>query len=722
VSPETAVSDFGAEQVFTTAIAAAVRRARVLALAEALGWGLAAGAISPVAGGLIAASVAAWRWKSTSRASIVGRLEHAHPDAANLYVTADELTRAVLVAKPSIRARVLADAAASTQQLDLGAAFPIRRLVSLALMAALIWTVVVTTHFWRGAPSAVGPAVVSRSASNTPAGVRLHVSAVLQPPSYTGLKETTALDPEQLQAIEGSVVVLSIDASADRVTVEHDGRRRSLARGAGGRFTDRLQATRTGFLAVTTDEGARRTIPIVVSPDALPAVRLTAPGRDLVFSGGNPRIAFDARATDDFGLRSLLLRYTKVTGSGENYEFREGEIPMTLEAANARDWAGSVSRTLAELGLKEGDMLVYRAVAADARPGDGSAASDAFIIEISKLGAAAGDAFTLPQEESKYALSQQMLIVKTERLHRRRASLASDDLAEQSLNLAVEQRMIRAEFVFMLGGEINDEEVEAEQSVELQAGRLQNRGQRDLRTATIAMSQAEKWLTGANTAEALIAERAAVAALQRAFSRDRYILRALATRSQLDPARRLTGSLGDATGWHRVPPDAPANRRAALLQDLLRGIAELSVPGPKGPGLQTDVRAADPSGPVDSASDARRAGPFGPADAAPFRQRALLVVDEAIRIDPASASLRQAATELQRAADATDPGARSSALAAAATAAAAEARRAHADAPLASPAVAPALGGAFADAMHARLPAPSPAEGKGSRSIEKAPR
>ena len=140
--------------------------------------------------------------------------------------------------------------------------------------------------------------------------------------------------------------------------------------------------------------------------------------------------------------------------------------------------------------------------------------------------------------------------------------------------------MIRAEFVFMLGGEINDEEVEAEQSTELQAGRLQNRGQRDLRAATIAMSQAEKLLTGVNTADALVAERAAVAALQRAFSRDRYILRALATRSQLDPARRLTGSLAEATGWRRAPPDVPANRRTALLQDLLRGIAELIGPAP----------------------------------------------------------------------------------------------------------------------------------------------
>jgi hypothetical protein len=411
---------------------------------------------------------------------------------------------------------------------------------------------------------------------------------------------------------------------------------------------------------------------VVVSPDALPAVRLTAPGRDLVYAGGNPRITFDAHATDDFGLRSLALRYTKVTGSGENFEFKEGEIPLTVKTASARDWTGSVSRSLAELGLKDGDMLVYRAVAADARPGDGTATSDAFFIEISKLGVAAGDAFTLPKEESKYALSQQMLIVKTERLQQGRASRSADDLTEQSLNLAVEQRMIRAEFVFMLGGEINDEEVEAEQSVELQAGRLQNRGQRDLRAATIAMSQAEKLLTGVSIADALVAERAAVTALQRAFSRDRYILRGMATRSQLDPARRLTGALADATGWRRVPPDVPVNRRTALLQDLLRGIAELvsGFPVPPNPG----------------------SGGGGPA-------RSLVLAEEAIRIDPSSMSLRTVAAELQRAADAAENATRSSALAAASAAAAAEARHAQAGAPLASPSIAPALSGAFTDAM-----------------------
>ena len=675
MSPDPASPDgAGAQRIVAGAMAAASRRARLMAIAEALAWGAAAAAVSLAAGVSITAAVAVWRWRTTSRASIVRVLEQAQSDARNLFVTADELERDALVAKPAIRARVFADAAARAQRLDIGAVFPIARLGNVALLAVLAWTVVETTHLWRGRRPSVGTGAQSTSAPPAApvARSRLQLSVTTQPPAYTGFEETKAVDPEQVQAVEGSTLVLSIDTSASSVSVEHDGRMHALGRGADGRFVDRLQVTRTGYLAVVA-EGARRLIPVVVSPDALPAVRLTAPGRDLVYAGGNPRITFDAHATDDFGLRSLALRYTKVTGSGENFEFKEGEIPLTVKTASARDWTGSVSRSLAELDLKDGDMLVYRAVAADARPGDGTATSDAFFIEISKLGVAAGDAFTLPEEESKYALSQQMLIVKTERLQQRRASLSADDLTEQSLNLAVEQRMIRAEFVFMLGGEINDEEVEAEQSVELQAGRLQNRGQRDLRAATIAMSQAEKLLTGVSVADALVAERAAVTALQRAFSRDRYILRAMATRSQLDPARRLTGALADATGWGRVPPDVPVNRRTALLQDLLRGIAELvsGLPVPAKP----------------------RGGEGG------SRTRSLVLAEEAIRIDPSSMLLRTVAAELQRAADAPENATRSAALAAASAAAAAEARHAQAGAPLASPSIAPALSGAFTDAM-----------------------
>src|SRR4029077_15427263 len=161
-------------------------------------------------------------------------------------------------------------------------------------------------------------------------------------PAYTGLKATTAIDPEQLQAIEGSALVLSIDSSAASVSVEHDGRTATLPRRADGRFGDRLTVTKTGYLLVATDS-SRKMIPLVVSPDALPAVRLTAPGRDLVYAGGNPRITFDVRATDDFGLRSLTLRYTKVSGSREQFEFQEGDLPLPVTPLTAREWTGSVS-------------------------------------------------------------------------------------------------------------------------------------------------------------------------------------------------------------------------------------------------------------------------------------------------------------------------------------------------------------------------------------------
>jgi hypothetical protein len=240
------------------------------------------------------------------------------------------------------------------------------------------------------------------------------------------------------------------------------------------------------------------------------------------------------------------------------------------------------------------------------------------------------------------------------------------EFRDEALNLAVEQRMVRAEFVFMLGGEVEDEEVEAAQSTELQEGRLANRGQRDLRVATIAMSQAEKLLTGADTAGALTAERAAVAALQRAFTRDRYILRALATRTELDPQRRLTGNLSQAANWRRQLASAPSNRQAALLQDLLAGIGALRNPETTGPA------------------------------------RAIQLGREAMSIDAASAVLRTAAADLQRIADTwsvTEADSRRRAVDGIASAVAAEAARALATAPASPYGTAPSLAGAFADAL-----------------------
>ena len=107
-----------------------------------------------------------------------------------------------------------------------------------------------------------------------------------------------------------------------------------------------------------------------------------------------------------------------------------------------------------------------------------------------------------------------MLIMKTERLIAERPKLPAETVLERSRLLAIEQRMVRAEFVFMSGGEVQDEVEEAAQSHELVEGRLENEGQVALLDAIREMSRAEARLNAGDTTPALGFERAALAALQ----------------------------------------------------------------------------------------------------------------------------------------------------------------------------------------------------------------
>jgi hypothetical protein len=618
-------------------------RALLIASAESAAAGAIVGAWSAAAGLVVAVVVSIGRVRSVSRSGVLRTLERQSVHTPNLLTTAEEIGSGHLEVKNTIADRVGSEAAAAARSIDVAAAFPLSRLIVLATAAIAIWGITFAIGAHRAGGGTAAPAGGTSAAREEATPAAITVTVTIEPPPYTGLAPSTLSDPPQVTAVEHSLLRLSITAPGPRIVVDFNGEKHPLERQSRGRYEFQAPMMKSGYAIVEAEAGRRRLIPITVTPDVLPDVRIVSPARDLVYEGGNPRIAFSASATDDFGIDALTLRYTKVSGSGEQFEFTDGEIPFAIDKRDRRNWTGSAARTLGQLDLAEGDMLVYRAVATDVRPGGGESSSDAFFIEISRLGVAAGDAFTLPEQETRYALSQQMLIVKTDRLNQRRSSMAPAEFAEASQGLAVEQRMIRSEFVFMLGGEIEDEEVEAEQSVEVQAGRLANRGQRDIRAATIAMSQAEKLLTGGNTAEALKAERAAVEALQRAFARDRYILRALATRSQLDPARRLTGVVDRPLGWRRVLPPTAENRRAALLQSVLEGLGE--------------------------------------AD----RPEALIVLAEfALKIDSQSAALRQIAADLQQLADAwpaSSPADRQTAASDIAAAVAREARAALADPP-----------------------------------------
>ncbi len=157
--------------------------------------------------------------------------------------------------------------------------------------------------------------------------------------------------------------------------------------------------------------------------------------------------------------------------------------------------------------------------------------------------------------------------------------LTRERVTAEAADIAAEQRAVRANFVFLLGGHVEDEEVEAEQATEISEGRLQNTARRDVNAAIREMTRAEHGLVAVDTGGALPPARAAVAALQRAFGKSRYLLRALPGTGRLDPARRLSGALTTAASWERDRADAPA-REGAAARDLLREVASMKASTP----------------------------------------------------------------------------------------------------------------------------------------------
>jgi hypothetical protein len=90
------------------------------------------------------------------------------------------------------------------------------------------------------------------------------------------------------------------------------------------------------------------------------------------------------------------------------------------------------------------------------------------------------------------------------------------------------------------------------------------------------MSEAATSLAVADTTTALVAERAAVAALQRAFTKSRLILRTLSVRERIDPTRRLTGDAKGELAWRREQADVASDPGLAQLRRALDALTDLA--------------------------------------------------------------------------------------------------------------------------------------------------
>ena len=496
-------------------------------------------------------AAAAWMTIDSKRLSAVDAarvIESADRSLDNLIVTAAELGDRPRPVRTEIRDEIVRQAGERIRTVDPN------RVVTLGQPAVVALVVVIgcVVLSGRGVESLSRGSIARPS---QPIGTSSSSFTVrVTPPAYTQQAGQMLEAPTQIAVIAGS-----------RVQIDAAGLRASLH--------DFIATESAGIEVRTSDSVPSHFLSVIVVPDSPPTVRVVTPGKDAAFAKPLGQVSISIQGSDDLGLSSLALRFTKAAGGGENLTFTDGDVPLTIERSSGKQWNGRATLVLDSMGLEDGDMLVYRAIVRDSNPSGEPVQSDQYVIEIGKNAEIADAGFALPTEEKKYAISQQMVIYRTEQLLKTRASIGGgDQWIEQTRMIAIEQRMVRAEVVFLGGGEVEDELEEAARSDELTEGRLQSTGRADMLLAINAMSRAEAQLNDGRAQEALVFERQALASLERALDRRRYFLRTMPDRSRIDVTRRLTGERKEARSWTRESASA-SSRSFETDRRMMRDLA-----------------------------------------------------------------------------------------------------------------------------------------------------
>ena len=407
------------------------------------------------------------------------------------------------------------------------------------------------------------------------------LSVRVTPPAYTKRKPEVLENPVQIPVIAGSTVRVESGQATLKDWV----------------------ATRSEGLELRGQNSNARFLSVIVVPDAPPILRIVAPGKDTAFAEPKGQLTIGIESRDDLGLSSLTLRFIKASGGGENVSFSEGEVPLRLERPSDQQWSGHANLSFAALDLADGDILVYRAIARDTNPAGTPVQSEQYLIEIGKNAEIADAGFALPTEEKEVRnqpadgdLQDRAADCLPARLP---AEDYDEDWLEQTRIIGMEQRMVRAEVVFLSGGEIEDELEEAAKSDELTEGRLQNTGRAEMLRAINAMSRAEAQLNegrggrGAGVRTPSAGEPRAARSIAGG-----YFLRTLPDRSRIDGTRRLTGERREARSWTR---DRLPETSVETLEAMRRSMRELSRLANSGVGIDASlaarIAAIDPASP-----------------------------------------------------------------------------------------------------------------------------
>ncbi|MDP3719908.1 MAG: hypothetical protein Q8T13_19275 [Acidobacteriota bacterium] len=602
-----------------TRVLAGVERVRLRMRVRNVVWSVTAGAATAGAVGMIVTLVGlstAPRWLlavvagSVMAFLLTRRAGGATPARAadliereasldNLIVTAAELQARPRPVRADIRAEIVRQAEARLLLVDATHLVPLRQPMAVmsAVLAGAFAVLTIGPESVPRLPGAIGGAV--QASTRGIDSMAVHIT----PPAYSGRPAESLADPVQITVVAGSRIQLVAASAADGMVAEIAGQPPlTMTRAAEG-FSGEWVAEQSTAVAIRPAGGEGRDVKflsVIVVADAPPVVRMPQPGMDLAMSGTKGRITIGVDAQDDLGLASLSVRFTKASGGGESVTFTEGEVPLAITRSDGRHWRGRAEWVLDGLSLTDGDVLVYRAIARDRNPNGTPVQSDQYLIEVGRLAGAVGSGFALPAEEKKFAISQQMVIYKTEQLiasvKGKPTGDRGPDWLEQNQMLAIEQRMVRSEVVFLSGGEVQDEVEEAAHSHEIAEGRLENSGRAEMVRALNFMSRAETELNAGRAVAALALEREALKALERAFDRRRYFLRTLPERSRIDTTRRLTGNRTEARPWVRDRGRVEAPPGLARTRELMHALAAASnVAMGADAALAAKVAAIDPA-------------------------------------------------------------------------------------------------------------------------------
>jgi hypothetical protein len=277
----------------------------------------------------------------------------------------------------------------------------------------------------------------------------------VQPPAYAGIAAQDGRGDDPISALPGSRVRIRsrFPDRWDGVRAGAIGGASLPVRRAGEEWVVEyvMPADARGLsLEAMADGGVvdRRIVPLAPLPDQPPDVQLLEPAADLVLASAAGRITLRATAADDYGVGVFDLHWTHSRGSGESYEFVEGDWAFARVSQNGRTSTGELVLDLATLKLQPGDIMHIRAVARDRNnvTGPGESVSRTRIIrvarpeEMDQINTDIGVPAELPKDP---VMSQRMIILMTERLIRERPRLTRQQLIARSSEIAQHQSRLR---------------------------------------------------------------------------------------------------------------------------------------------------------------------------------------------------------------------------------------------------------------------------------------